>query len=111
MNIKIIQIKHHELGVIKISTSITKEIEESIGDTTFDYRTEPILYLADIEKLKDNTFSFVNFRVIIPKTVNIGYMNNSKGNKNFITVIKNISAGDAFTAYPSAILTVIYNKK
>tara|TARA_R110000796_G_scaffold73774_3_gene165754 strand:- start:1655 stop:2002 length:348 start_codon:yes stop_codon:yes gene_type:complete len=108
MNIETVQIKHHELGVIKIRKSIPKDIEETIGDITFDGLRNPIIYHADIEKLKDNCFSFVNFRVIIPETVNVGWMNNSKGNKNFITVIKNISAGDAFIAYPSSILTVIY---
>lgn len=109
MKINHIYIKHPNLGEIIIHGEISKEIEEQIGDVTNDYSKTPIYYHAQITKNENETFNIKDFRVIKPEGLNIGTMNNSKGNKTFITVITNKKAGNEITIYPSAVLSVEYN--
>ena len=110
MKVKQIEINHPNYGKIIISTSVPDNIEESIGDVV-TYNSERLcLYYANVLKNEDGTFDIKGLRVIKPDSVNVGWMNNSKGNKNYIEVVKNMSMEDGdMTVYPNGILSVIYN--
>lgn len=106
--IKKLTIAHNELGNIEINTEIPEHIQEQIGDTTEDYTNSPKFYHADISKLPDGTFDVRRLKVIKPDCVDTGWMNNSKGSKNFVTIIKNISISDKIQVYPKGIISVEY---
>ena len=111
MKVKQIQIKHPSLGEIVVNSGIEKDIAEQIGDICSDYSNEPLYYCANISKNEDETFSLKNLHVIRPEGIHIGWMKNSKGEKNFITVVTNKKAADDITVYPSAVLSVIYEEQ
>jgi len=105
MKIKQINIKHPTHGDIVVNASVPEEINESIGDVTHDF-DKTVFYHATIKETSKG-FELNRFRVIKAESVNIGWMENSKGSKNYITVIKNIDL-DNITMYPSGIISVIY---
>lgn len=107
MNVKQINIKHPILGDIAIYSTIPDNIQQKIGDVVLDYSKTPLLYHSKIVPNDDNTFSIIDLMVIKPEAINIGHMNNSKGIKNFITVITNKIVCDDVCIYPSAIMSVI----
>lgn len=109
MKVKRIKINHPDHGEIEINASIRDDVSEMIGDTVNDYSKIPCFYYAKIVVNNDATFSISDLMVIKPASVNVGFMINSKGIKNYITVIKNIEAGDDITIYPSGIISVTYN--
>ncbi len=108
--VKSIQINHSKLGIIDINTKIPNDINEYIGDVVDDYGCGLKFYHASVSIKEDGGFDIKNLSVIKPDSVNIGFMNNSKGIKNFISVVKNMHVDDSITVYPSAILSVIYEK-
>lgn len=110
MKVKQISIKHPELGDIEINSTIQKQVADKIGDVAEDYTRECLFYYSDINKNEDGTFDINKLMVIQPERLDVGWMNNSKGNKGFITVITNRVAGDDITIYPNAIMSVIYNE-
>lgn len=110
MKVSQIHIKHPVLGEIVVNGTIKKKINEQIGDVTEDFSREPNYYYADITKNDDGTFFLERFGIIKPVSYNIGWMDNSKGIKNFIQVISNVKAGDDIMIYPSAVLSVTYTK-
>jgi len=107
MKVNQIHIKHPILGEIIVNGAIDKEISEKIGDILEDYSKYPEYYYADITKNEDGTFYLQKFCVIKPESINVGWMDNSKGQKNFITVVTNRNISDDIMIYPSAILSVI----
>ncbi len=109
MKVKKLKIEHSELGLMEVNTEIPKEVKEIVGDVASDYSKYPCFYHADITKTQDGNFEIKNLMVIKPDGVNVGWMENSKGNKNFITVIKNMKVGDDITVYPKGVISVIYN--
>jgi len=109
MKVKKLKIDYSGLGTIEIHTEIPKEMKEAVGDISSDYSKYPCFYHANITKTEDGTFEIQNLMVIKPDTVNVGWMENSKGNKNFITVIKNMQVGDDITVYPKGVVSVVYN--
>lgn len=111
MNIEVkeIEIKHPTEGDITINTAIPDEINESIGEIENSFGKDPGFYHATVIKNKDGTFDIKNLKVIKPDSVNVGWFSNSKGNRNYINVIKNLHVGDDLTIYPSGIISVIYN--
>lgn len=106
--IKQININHQILGNIIIHTFVPKDIKELIGDVVGDYSRDPEFYYSEIIMNKDGAFFIKNLRVIRPENINVGWMDNSKGVKNFITVITDREAGDDILIYPPAIYSVIY---
>jgi hypothetical protein len=109
MKVKQISIKHTELGEIQIYSEIPNHIQQQIGDVVRDYSKGILFYHAEIEKNDDGTFKIMNLSVVRNECIIIGYMNNDKGVKNFITVVTNKKISDDFVVYPIAILSVIYN--
>lgn len=109
MKVKQISIKHPEQGEIQIHTSIPKDIGETIGDVVSDYSKGCPFYHAKVVKNEDETFSIDNLKVIKPDSVRVGWMENSKGKKTFITVVKNIPLGDNVVIYPNGVISVGYN--
>jgi len=109
-DIKEININHPDYGVIEISTSIPNDINELIGDVVGDCDKLPHLYHANVVKNEEGNFDISQLKVIKPEGVNVGWMQNSKGSKNFITVIKNTHVGDDITIYPSGVISVKYNQ-
>lgn len=109
MKVKKIKIDYSGLGLIEVNTEIPKEIKEIVGDVTIDHTKQPCFYHANITKTQDGNFQINNLMVIKPESVNVGWMQNSKGNKNFITVIKNIKVDDNITVYPKGVISVVYN--
>lgn len=108
VKVKQIEINHPSFGNIIINSVIPEEIMQKIGDVTGDYSKSPVFYYSSIIKNEDGTFCIKNLMVIKPESVNVGWMENSKGNKTFITVIVNRKAGDNIVIYPRSILSVIY---
>jgi len=108
MEVKQIHIKHPALGEIIVNGLIEKEINEQIGDISDDFSKYPQYYHAKISKNEDGTFYIQNFGVIKPEGINVGFMDNSKGSKTFVTIITNRKAGDDIMIYPSAIMSVTY---
>ena len=101
MKVKKLKIDYSGLGTIEIHTEMPNEIKEIIGEVSGDYSKYPCFYHAN--------FDIQNLMVIKPDSVNVGWMKNSKGNKNFITVIKNMQVGDDITIYPKGVISVVYN--
>jgi hypothetical protein len=108
--VKHIHVNHPKHGEIKIRTSIPSDINEMIGDVVSDYSKSPQLYHADVVENQDGTFDIKELKVIKPDKVGTGWMSNKKGNKNFITVIKNMPAGDDTTIYHAGVISVNYIK-
>lgn len=109
MKVNQIHIKHPILGEIIVNGSIEKKISEQIGDISEDYSKYPEYYYSEITKNEDGTFFLQKFGIIKPEGLNVGWMDNSKGQKNFITVVTNRKAGDDIMIYPSAVMSVVYN--
>ena len=109
MEVKQIEIKHHKLGDIVINTSVSDDMNNSIGTIVRDFSKEPCFYHAHVYKNEDGSFDIQQLRLIKPDTVNIGSMKMSWGSKNYITVIKNMyTDNEDFTVYPSGVLSVVY---
>lgn len=108
--VKQITFKHPQLGIIEVNSTIPKEIMEQIGDVTDDYAKEPVFYYAAISKEDGGIFSVKRFGVIKPEGIVVGWMENQKGHKSFITVITNRDAGDNIQVYPAAIMSVVYEE-
>jgi len=109
MKVKQITIKHPELGEISINGSIEESIQDKIGDVTNDYSNELLFYHAEIQENNNQIFSIKNLNVIKPESINVGWMENKKGHKNFITIITNRKISEDINIYPLAVLSVIYN--
>jgi hypothetical protein len=109
MTVNKIEINHSELGLIEINTSIPKDIKENVGDVLDPNSKYKCFFHAEVQKNEDGTFDIRKLKVITPESVNVGWMENSKGRGNYITVIKNIFAGDDITIYPNGVLSVTYN--
>ncbi len=108
MQVKTLKADFIGLGVIEVNTEIPNKISEYIGEVTRDYATEPCFYHATIKKTEEGNFSVKSLMVIKPIAVNVGWMENSKGNKNFITVIQNTTLIEKCTIYPNAVKSVVY---
>jgi len=109
MKVKKLKIDYSGLGTIEIYTEIPKEIKEVVGDVSSDYSKYPCFYHANITKTEEGNFDIQNLMVIKPDSVNVGWMENSKGTKNFINVIKNMQFGDDIVVYPRGVISVVYN--
>jgi hypothetical protein len=81
-----------------------------IGDVVPDHSKTPHLYHADVVKNEDGTFCIEKLCLIKPDSVNVGWMTNNNLSKNYITVVKSITAGDDITIYPSGVISVNYIK-
>ena len=81
MKVDKIHIKHPFLGEIVVFGTIKKEINEQIGNTVSDSSKEPKYYCDEITKNEDGTFHLKNLEGIEPESLNVGYMDNSKGKK------------------------------
>jgi len=108
MEINQIQIKHPILGEILINTSIYDFIHERIGDVIPDYSKELEYYHAEVKTEDKEKFTIKNLYRISPEAINVGFMQNKKGNKNFITVITNRKASEDLDIYSSSVLSVAY---
>lgn len=107
--VKQIKFNHPDLGVIAVNDSIPIEINETIGNVVEDYSKVIEYYHANIAPNNDGTFVITDLKLIAPFALNIGWFKNSKGNKNFITVISNRSVSSNIIAYPASIHSVIYH--
>lgn len=104
-------IKHDTYGEITIHDKIPSEIMEMIGDVTSDFGKSTPFYYADIIKNEDATFTIKDLGIIKSESFNVGWMDNSKGSKNFVTLMVNrVSVGE-FIAYPLGIISVNYNEQ
>lgn len=103
-----IYIHHKTFGDIVIHGHISKEVNEQIGNVVEDYIKRDIYYHCKITVNEDGTFNLRPIYVIKPESIIIGWMDNSKGNKNFITVMTNRKVSEQITIYPQSILSVTY---
>jgi hypothetical protein len=108
MQISQIQIKHPSLGEIVINTSIPDFIQERIGDVVEDYSKGLQHYHAEVSTENKELFSIKNLCLISYEPINIGWMQNSKGNKNFITVITNKLVCENIDVYSAGVISVNY---
>ena len=112
MKLVSISIIHPTLGDITVNTSVPKDIQEKIGDVLLDFcRTTPF-YCGRVGKNSDGMFSLNGLMVVQSEKIDVGWMNNSKGNKTFITVMTNKPADIGFIhlIYPNAIKSVCYEE-
>ena len=112
MKLVSISIIHPTLGDITVNTSVPKDIQEKIGDVVPDYCRTTALYYGHIGTNGDGVFTLNGLMVIQPEQIDVGLMNNSKGNKTFITVMTNKPADIGFIhlIYPNAIKSVCYEE-
>lgn len=103
-----IYIHDEMLGCILIHGRILKEVNEQIGNVVEDYLKHDIYYHSKITANEDGTFNLGSIYAIKPESIIVGWMDNSKGNKNFITVITNRKVSEQITIYPQSILSVTY---
>lgn len=108
MEINQIKIKHPNCGEILINTSIPDSIQERIGDVVRDYSEEVKYYHAKTITEDKEKFVIKDLCVITEEPINIGFMHNSKGIQNFITVITNRLIDKSIDIYPSAVMAVSY---
>lgn len=110
--VKSINISHPTKGNIVVFQSeavIKGEFGAMIGDVVTDHSPIPYIYHAKITKNKDNYFNIIDLKVIKPDAVIVGFMDNSKGCQNYITVIKNIDVTESMMVFPSGVLSVTYS--
>ena len=103
--IKQITIKHPTEGEITVHTSLPEEISEMIGDVVSDF-DDSKFYYGYVRKLKDGSFVITELKLVAPESFNVGFMDNSKGCKNFITVLKTKNIGDEYVFFQNGVVSV-----
>jgi len=111
MKIDKIKCIHPTLGEITVNREVPKSLEETIGDTVTDFCNSESYYHGEITKMQNGQFHINNLMVIKNEGVIVGPMRNAKGNKNYITVVKNLHVNTDTIICPTGVISYEYKEK